>query len=85
MDARFAEMRGDLAALPTKSNLFNYAATSAAIAFAVLAIVVAVMAWRQDQFIAVSDKPAAPVSAPAPQPIIINVPPAAPPAAPAKP
>jgi len=85
IDARFSELRADLAALPTKSNLFNYAATMAGIGFAVLAIFVGVMSWRQDQFIASSDKPPPSVSAPPPN-IIINVPPApATPVPPAKP
>lgn len=76
MDARFAEMQATLAKLPSKWELFGYTATVAALAVAVISMVVAILAWRQDQFIAASDKPAPAVSAPAPQPIIINVPPA---------
>lgn len=79
MDARFAEMQAVLAKLPSKWELFGYTATVAALAVAVIAVIVAMLAWRQDQFIAISNKAASPPQAQ--QPIIINVPPA--PAAPA--
>lgn len=70
------EMRITLARLPSKGELFGYTATVAAIAFAIVALFVAVLAYLQDQRIAGNAVVAPPAAAVAPAPLPAAAPPA---------
>lgn len=77
-----------IAKLPTKGELFAYSATVAALAIAFVSVVAAIFAYRQDTFIAISDRAIQAAQQPAPppaQPIIIQIPMPAPAPPPAQP
>ena len=73
-----ATMSARLSHMPTISNLWTMIGTVIAISLTLTGIIFTTVMWRQDQFIAISDRASqAQQQAPSPPPnIIINVPPA---------
>jgi hypothetical protein len=80
IEDKLDRMNERLSSMPTSTELFGYTASVAALAFAVVAIVAAIFAYRQDTLIALTDRAVQASQAPAaPLPIVIQI--APPPAA----
>lgn len=69
MQSTLDRIDGRLASMPTVGGLWGMIATVIGVSLAVLALVAAIFAWRQDQILALGSQTAQP-----PQPIVIQIP-----------